>query len=217
MKKALLSVLAATVVSVHLQAGKDVVPAAAPVAPVEDYSAWYAGIGLVTGTVEFYRPACRYEDNTWGVMGRIGYDFNQYFGVEGRALRSFWGKGNNGGERFEHYGLYAKPMYPLGERFNVYGLIGYGHTSTINTGGIGTLPEVDSWDVNWGVGLEFDLSKKSADFIEHASYDREFDGQADQEKGWGLFVDYQRPWHEKKFGKRKADLGMLSVGVTYDF
>ena len=216
MKKVL---IAAALVMSAAQAGKDVIPAVAPVAPVEDYSAWYVGVGLVMGTVELYRPEvnCRYEDNTWGVMGRVGYDFNQYIGIEGRALRTFWGKGNNGGELFEHYGLYAKPMLPIGERFNVYGLIGYGYTATINSGGIGTLPEFDDWGFNWGIGLEYDLSKKSADFIEHASYDREFDGQADQEKGWGLFIDYQQPWSGKQFGIRKADLGILSVGVTYDF
>ena len=218
MKKILLSSVAVLMMSIAAQAGKDVVPAATPVAPVEDYSAWYVGVGITMGTVTLYNNSdCRYEDNTWGGMVRAGYDVNQYFGIEGRALRSFWGKGPDGGERFEHYGLYAKPMLPIGERLNVYGLLGYGHTATINSGGTGNLPEVDDWGFVWGAGVEFDLSKKSSDFIEHASYDREFDGQADQERGWGLFVDYQQPWNGKNFGKRDADLGILSVGVTYDF
>jgi len=214
-------VAAGAILSGVLQAGKDVLPAVAPVAPVENYSAWYAGVGLILGTVTLSKTDCRYEDQTWGIMGRVGYDFNQYFGIEGRAMRTLWGKGANGGERFEHYGLYLKPMLPLGERFNAYGLLGYGYTSTINTGGNGNLPEVDDWGFSWGLGLEYDLSKKADDFVEHASYDREFDGQADQERGWGLFVDYQQLWLKHKFVhnklEKKADLGVISVGVTYDF
>jgi OOP family OmpA-OmpF porin len=203
-------------------AGKSVVPAVSPVAEVEDYSAWYVGAGIVLGTYEGKCPeGCPYEDDTWGPMVRIGYDFNQYVGIEGRYLRSLWGEGANGGERFEHYGLYLKPMLPVGERFNLYGLLGYGHTRSINDGGNGNLPEISDWGFVWGAGVEFDLSDSQGDYIEHASYDRAFDGHGDQEKGWGLFIDYQRPWSDHDFthnGRRgKVDLGMLSVGVTYDF
>ena len=222
MKKLTIGAVTALILAAGLHAGKNVAPATAPVAAVEDYSAWYVGAGLVYGTYKSHCPeGCPYEDDTWGPMVRVGYDFNQYFGIEGRAMRSVWGKGANGGERFEHYGIFAKPMLPFADRFNLYGLLGYGYTSTINTGGNGNLPEIDDWGFSWGIGLEVDLSDRKGDFIKQASYDRAFDGYADQEKGWGLFIDYQQLWNDHDFThfgrKGIADLGVISVGITYDF
>jgi len=189
----------------------------------------YIGVGIIPyGVYQSHCPiGCPYEDITYGAMVRAGYEINEYFGFEARAMRTFWGKGKNGGERFEHYGIYAKPMYPVSERFNVYGLVGYGWTSSINSGGNGNLPEVGSWGFSWGAGIEFDLSDKKSDFDDKVGYDREFDGYADQEKGWGLFIDYQSLMHKQHFIhtgvsgqliKGEADIfHVISMGITYDF
>ena len=208
-----------------LNAGGSTAPVAAVVAPVtsEDVSHWYLGIGFIPyGKYDSYCPTgCPYEDYTYGAMVRGGYEVNQYIGIEARALGTFWGEGENGGERFRHFGLYAKPMYPVSERINVYGLLGYGYTKTINSGGNGNLPEIDDWTFSWGAGLEFDLSDKKGDFIKNADYDRPFDGYADQERGWGLFIDYQQLFQDHDFTYRNkdgnADIGVISIGVTYDF
>ena len=207
--------------------GKVLAPAVVPVIPVEqeEVNPWYIGIGLIPYAE--YKSYCErgvsYDDVTYGAMVRGGYDINQYFGLEARIMGTFWGKGPNGGERFAHYGLYAKPMYPVSERINVYGLAGYGYTESINSGGNGNLPEIDDWGFSWGIGLEFDLSDRKDDFMEKVAYDREFDGYADQEKGWGLFIDYQRLWDDHSFVNQKlnksgtVDLDVISVGITYDF
>jgi len=216
MNKALLNTGIAAVLlsSLYAGGGKNIAPVAAVISPIatEDPSPWYIGAGLVLG--KWYRKtdSCEYEDVTYGLMVRGGYEWNQYIGIEARALGTFWGADPLGGEKLQHVGIFAKPSYPLGEDFNIYGLAGYGWTKS-TTGGNGNLPEIDEKGFSWGVGLEYDLSDKDDDFDDNTNYDRLFDGQADQEKGWGLFVDYQRLLVKSGM----PDMDVISVGVTYDF
>jgi len=215
MNKILLSTGLAAVLFSFLNAGggKDLSPVLVPVVPIEtiDPSPWYIGAGLVIGKYNYCVDECEYEDVTYGFMVRGGYEWNQYIGVEARALRTFWGEDPLGGEKLQHVGIFAKPSYPLGEDANVYGLLGYGWTKTITDSQY--LPKIDEKGFSWGIGLEYDLSDKDDDYIENGNYDREFDGQADQEKGWGLFVDYQRLLVKSGM----PDMDVVSVGVTYDF
>ena len=197
--------------------GKVVAPVEAPVEPIPAMhtpTPVYIGLGLVWGRYHGCEtsPGCTYEDVTYGAMVRAGYEWNQYIGIEARALATFWGADDLGGQKLRHIGLFAKPMYPLGEDFNVYALLGYGWTKT-TTGGNGNLPTVDESGFSAGIGLEYDLSDKDDDREEDTMYDRGFDGQADQENGWGLFVDYQRLLIKSDV----PDMDVISAGVTYDF
>lgn len=217
MNKVLLSTGMAAVLlsSLYAGGGKNLSPAAAVIAPIatEDPNPWYIGVGLIAG--KYYDDcdtSCVYEDVTYGLMVRGGYEWNQYIGVEARAMGTFWGADPLGGEKLQHVGIFAKPAYPLGEDFDVYGLLGYGWTKT-TTGGNGNLATIDDHGFSYGIGLEFDLSDKDDDFEEDTYYEREFDGQADQEKGWGLFVDYQRLLVKSGI----PDMDVISVGITYDF
>ena len=202
--------------SLYAGGGKNLSPVLVPVVPIEtvDPSPWYIGAGLVLGRFYKERENCQYEDITYGLMVRGGYEWNQYIGVEARGMRTFWGDDELGGERLQHIGIFAKPSYPVSEDFNLYGLLGYGWTKTFTNHVKGNrLPEIDEKGFSWGVGLEFDLSDKDDDFDKDTYYDREFDGQSDQEKGWGLFVDYQRLLVKSGM----PDMDIISVGVTYDF
>jgi len=194
--------------------GKNIAPVAAVIAPIEtvDISPWYIGAGLVWGKWYKESESCQYEDVTYGMMVRGGYEWNQYIGVEARGIRTWWDADPLGGEMLQHVGIFARPTYPIGEDFDVYGLLGYGWTKSITKTG-NNLPEIDEKGFSWGIGLEYDLSDKEDDYIENGDYDREFDGQADQEKGWGLFVDYQRLLVKSGM----PDMDVVSVGVTYDF
>ena len=215
MNKVLLSSGVAVVLlsSLYAGGGKNIAPVAAVIAPIEtiDPSPWYLGVGLIWGKFYKEREGCQYEDVTYGAMVRGGYEWNEYIGVEARAMRTFWGEDELGGERLQHVGIFAKPMYPIGEDLDVYGLLGYGWTKTITDSPY--LPHIDEHGFSYGIGLEFDLSDKDDDFNKDTYYDRPFDGQADQEKGWGLFVDYQRLIVDSNL----PDMDVISVGVTYDF
>jgi len=169
---------------------------------------FYAGLGITSAR---YRDSCHCKtknikvinrDRTYGVMGRVGYDFNQYVGVEARGLKTSLA---SDGSKVEHVGVYLKPMMPVTNSTNLYGLIGVGKTKTK-----GSMPDVDSDALALGGGIEVDLSQ---DTPKDGRYSRSFDGQGDQENGLGLFVDYER-----MIAKKHAPIvDAVSAGVTYDF
>jgi OOP family OmpA-OmpF porin len=168
---------------------------------------FYAGIGI-TGVKYENNCKCKNglkaknKDTTYGIVGRVGYDFNEYIGVEARGSRTDW---DNDGSKVKHAGVYVKPMLPIGNSSNLYGLVGVAKT-TVN----GRMPTVNAEGLALGVGVEVDLSKDSP---KDGKYARDFDGHGDQETGLGVFVDYER-MHVKS---NSPDLDAISAGVTYDF
>ena len=182
-----------------------VAPATPTPLPVRDVSAngFYAGIGIAAAQ---YKPNCKCKgsrDRTAGVMAKVGYDFDKYLGIEARGMRTNW-KGQEGG-KVKHIGVFVKPMLPIGDSVNVYGLVGLAKTTTQ-----GKLPKVSAETLALGAGVEVDLSEDKA---KEGRYNRAFDGKGDQEKGVGVFLDYERM--VVKSGA--PDLDAVSAGVTYDF
>ena len=206
-----------------LMAGGDILVLPDPIEPAIDDimepietiqpNPYYLGLGLHRGD---YRGCvhigCKYEDVTFGIMGRAGYEWNQYIGAEARMLATFWGADPLGGQKLLHGGLFVKPMYPLGEDFNFYGLLGYGWTKS-RTGGNGNLKTIDEGGLSAGLGLEYDLSSKKEDREVSVDYNRTFDGQANQENGWGVFMDYQR----LLIKSNTPNVDSISIGFIYDF
>lgn len=166
---------------------------------------FYAGLGI---TAAQYKTNCDStcaksgKDKTAGIIARVGYDFNQYIGLEARGLRTDF-KGNGG--KVQHAGIFVKPMLPVGDVTNLYGLVGMAKTTTT-----GTLQKTNAKSLALGAGVEVDLTQ---DTPKEGRYGRAFDGKGDQEQGVGLFADY-----EKMVVKSGApDLDAVSAGVTYDF
>ena len=165
----------------------------------------YVGLGLVAAR---YDAKCATTvtgctvDKTGGVLVRGGYDFNKYLGLEARAMITSI-KANGG--KIKHVGAFVKPMYPVSNELNVYGLGGIAKTTTQ-----GSMRRTDVTGLAFGAGLEYDFSD---DKKKDAKYDREFDGLADQEKGFGVFADYERLYYKSG----SPDLDAVSVGLTYDF
>jgi len=180
-------------------------PKPAPVPVVASVSGIYAGLGIVAAR---YDTNCDCNgdksgvDKTAGVMGRIGYDFNKYVGVEARGMITNW---KSSGGKIEHIGAFVKPMVPVSDAINAYGLVGIAKTTTK-----GGLRSTDVTGLAFGGGLEYDVS---SDHQKNARYGREFDGKGDQEKGLGVFADYERLYYKKG----SPDLDAVSAGVTYDF
>jgi hypothetical protein len=166
---------------------------------------FYVGLGISTA---HYQTNCTSScaksgsDTTIGLLARAGYDFNPYIGLEARGLTTSL---NDDGGTVKHAGIFVKPMLPIGDKTNIYGLIGLAKTTTQ-----GGLQRTSAETLAMGAGVEVDLSKDSP---KDGRYGREFDGKGDQERGLGLFVDYERM--VVKSGS--PDLDALSAGVTYDF
>jgi len=173
--------------------------------PYIDVNGLYVGLGL---SLARFSPSCGctsakgQPDKTAGIIARIGYDFNQYFGIEARGIRTNW---KSDGGKIKHVGLFAKPMYPVSTATNIYGLVGYGKTTTQ-----GMKQYVNAKTLGAGLGIEYDLAP---DTSKRGRYDRAFDGYGDQEGGWGLFADYER----LVLKQGSPDLDTINFGLTYDF
>jgi len=153
-----------------------------PVVPVKNIKAngFYAGLGIAGVQ---YKSNCDStcarsgKDKTAGLMARVGYDFNKYVGIEARGIRTNW-KADGG--KVKHAGVFVKPMLPVGDSVNVYGLVGVAKTTTN-----GHLQRTDAETLALGAGVEVDLSEDRA---KEGRYNRAFDGKGDQEKGIGVFL-----------------------------
>jgi OOP family OmpA-OmpF porin len=127
----------------------------APVAEVISPIALYVGVGLVASSTK--RDPCPCDpdssdlkDLRYGTFIRGGYDFNNYFGIEGRAFKTL---GSDTFSKVTHYGLYAKPQYHLTDALNIYGLIGYGRTIVDYTNGIQSSHNTKN-AFSYGAGIE---------------------------------------------------------------
>ena len=190
-----------------LKAGGDITAELTPVEPIgvkKEAVPVYIGIGSVAG--RYF--SSNYEDVTYGTVARVGYDFNQYLGVEARYLGTFWDEGAVHGQGLEHVGLFLKPMLPVTDNINTYGLLGYGWTQTT-----GINSAIDDNGFSAGLGMEYNFSDKREYYDPNIYYPEGFDGQADQEMGWGFFMDYQRLLIQSDI----PDLDVVSAGITYDF
>ena len=218
MKKILHSLTVSAVLATgSLYAGGDIAPIVAPVAG-DSPNPFYVGVGLMWAGIstdcfgEGDCPDVRLKDSTWGGIVRGGWEYNQYVGIEARALTTAFDE--DWTDRTTHYGIYLKPQYPVSENVNVYGLLGYGRTEI----DVKCTAFTDNYTYNgfsWGIGLEYDLSDTDDDFEEGVAYDRPFDGHMDQEKGWGLWIDYQNLLNDKGYHNYKVNI--VTFGVTYDF
>ena len=161
-----------------------VLPDPEPIVPVVAApSGFYGGLGFTLG--QYKAAVGNGKDKTAGIIARLGYDFNEYVGVEARGIRTNWKE--NGG-KIKHAGVFLKPMYPVTDDVELYGLAGYAKTTTQ-----GTLPRVDEKAFAWGAGLAYDLGSIA--------------------EGFELFTDYERL--VQKSGS--ADLDTLNFGLKYDF
>jgi OOP family OmpA-OmpF porin len=199
MHKHLKVLIAFGLIAVSAQAGKNAEPADSPVVPVT--VPFYIGIGGSMGMTSAACPcagnaARKYDTTNFGGLLRIGYDFNPYFGVEARFLRSQLSRNF---AKTTHYGLYAKPQFHISDAVNVYALIGYGHTKVECDYKPKPLYDANGW--SFGGGIEYDFVSG--------------DGQGEAESGWGAFVDYQNLLRDA--GADKVRSNVFSAGITYDF
>ncbi len=212
MKKAIKIILFGILLSTStIYAGKNMTPAVTEViaVPVESLPFYIAVGGLwgetnkdcvcygVDGTTIHYET--RIEDRTWGGIVRVGYDFNEYIGVEARML-----KANINSDVLEttHYGIYIKPMIPIDESMHIYGLLGYGHTEIVTDCG----PTQETFKhngISYGIGLDYKLPPSK-------------EAKARGEKSnWSIWIDYQNLLTNE--GLRNHTANVVSFGVKYTF
>lgn len=134
-------------------------------------SQWHLGAGYT------YFDAEGVELDVLNIRG--GYDFTQYFGVEGELLVGLGDEdvtvGAVTGDVSLDYGLgvFAKAQYPLAEQFSVYGRLGYiYHEAEANVAGFSLSGDEDGF--GYGVGAEWAVSGPNAVRFDYTRYD--YDG-----------------------------------------
>lgn len=194
--------------------GKAIEEAVVPVVPVAttvDPNPFYIGVGAIMSMIQ--RDPCCFlatgdlKDHRYGGIVRLGADYNQYIGMEFRALKTFE---SSSFSDVEHYGVFLKPQYHITDSINMYGLAGYGRTIVDYTNGVRASHNTHN-GFSYGVGFEYDFSRETSNEL----YDRVYDNQGDQEEGWGMWIDYQHLLDNEWW--MHTDCDIVSVGITYDF
>jgi hypothetical protein len=141
-----------------------VVPAPAPVvcpAPVVKPKNMYVGLDALCGRFETRSGACSCLGD---VVAKVGYNFNKYIGIEGRAGYGVTSADHDGGgdsKIKENYGIYLKPQLPLGDKVSLFGLVGYAKAKVESTAGSSTTAlagTLDEDSPSFGLGLEFNIN-----------------------------------------------------------
>ena len=156
-------------------AGGDVTAIVA--APIEkkDNSHIYVGLGVVYNQVfstdyGFFDDSVQTQDETAGLTGLVGYEFNEYIAVEGRYNKTFFERDYSD---TAYYSIFLKPQYKFRDEentdddngyFTIYGLIGFGNTQVVGSEGdndYNAWPEdigrtmMDETGFQWGIGLSY--------------------------------------------------------------
>ena len=202
MKKSILSLVSILALSGLSYAGGDIAPVEPVVeAPVViDNSAFYLGLGFGSASVNNDFTNEEISNNT--VMLQAGYQYNQYVALEGRYTFGFSTGYDPGNTRnassdydgdFSNWGVYVKPMYPIGD-FSIYALLGYGGVM---------LEDISNGDAyesgfQWGLGAQYAFMENITVFVDYVSlYD---------DTGF----DYRAQLHN-------IDADTWTVGVSYRF
>ncbi len=198
MKKTMVSLAA---VSAMAMAGGDI----APVEPVMqtpvvvEQSPFYLGLGVGQAKVNDDDTSEEFKSTT--LMLQAGYLYNKYVAIEGRYTFGFntdYDPGTTGNLSsdydgdFSSWGIYVKPMYPIGD-FTLYGLLGYGGVMLDDL----VLGDAYESGFQWGLGADYAMSENYSVFVDYVSLydDTGFDYRAQNQDidsdTWTLGVTYK--------------------------
>jgi opacity protein-like surface antigen len=179
---------------------KDVEPAIEPVVEVVevDKSGFYAGVSIAAVSARDADISVDWggtdrQDRLGNITFLAGYDFNEYFAVEGRYTNSFT---HNDQIDMNGWSLFAKPQYPVSEDFSVYALLGYGG---VTLDGINDfIVDLDDSGFQWGLGASYMVMENVSLFADYTFPANDMDGD--------YFND-----------PVKIDIDAFNVGLNYHF
>ncbi|MCF6243462.1 MAG: porin family protein [Sulfurovum sp.] len=134
----------------------------------ESVSGFYLGLGVSAVStheedLDFF-SITEGQDRTGDISLALGYDWNEYIGLEARYMvsiakedivdRSSWG-------------IYVKPQYPITEDFKIYGLIGIGGFDASGTNHFGQNISADDVSLQWGLGVSYQVYENISLYIDY--------------------------------------------------
>ncbi|MGF1834680.1 porin family protein [Photobacterium sanguinicancri] len=132
------------------------------------------------------------------INGKVGYEVNEYFSVEGRAgmgvKNGKYTAGSTELKAKEKYnvGAYALASYPITDSFSVYGLAGYSY-GKVSLEANGDKEKVSLKGLSYGVGAKYKVTEQIALTTEVGHYGK------------------------YKKGDMKVSKEAVSLGVQYSF
>ena len=150
--------------------GGDRRPRHGPAPPANDSGTnFYGNLG---GSYVRYSGA-----NLWALQGRVGARFARYFGAEGEAAFGVNTDNVNGVDvKLRHeYAGYGVVHMPLVRNLDIFGRVGYGHSS-IRASAPGVTTTDGSNSVNYGGGVQAFFTPKDGIRAEYTRYDFTRDG-----------------------------------------
>jgi len=181
---------------------KDVEPAVEPIVAVpvvEEERPFYVGLGVAavssrdaSVSMDFFDPSDG-QDRLGNVSFIAGYNYNEYFALEGRYTTTFTEEDL---VEMDGWSLFLKPQYPVSEAFSLYALLGFGGVTMDGVNGSGV--DVDDTGFQWGLGLGYAMTESFDVFVDYTSLAADMDG-----------VYYN--------GALEVDADAVTLGVNYKF
>lgn len=203
MKKSIVSLVSIMALSGLAYAGGDMTKVVEPIVeiPEVEVNPFYAGLGL--GEVSVNNDITDEEISATTLMLQVGYQVNEYLAIEGRYSFGLGDSDYDAGNLtnvanvydgdVSTWGVYVKPMYPIGE-FSLYALLGYGEVMLDNLAG----GDAVEGGFQWGVGASYAFTEEIS-----------------------LFADYISLYDDTGFDYRAqtsdVDADAWTVGLSYNF
>jgi len=203
MKKSVLSLVSIMALSGLAYAGGDMTKVVEPVVEIPEVKVNPFYIGLGMGEAYVNDDATDEEISATTLMLQAGYQINDYLAVEGRYTFGLGGtdydSGNLGSFANDYdgdlstWGIYVKPMYPIGD-FSLYALLGYGGVMLDDLVGGDAVEN----GFQWGLGASYAFTEEIS-----------------------IFADYVSLYDDTGFDYRAqlddVDADTWTVGITYNF
>ncbi len=174
MKKFNFSLVTILAMSAFAMAGGNIAPVVeepvvVPEAVVVSDSGFYVGIAYSIIGSDITNIADDIDLDMGAVMLDAGYKFNDYIAVEGR----YWIGVDEDCLSFDAletdtdaWGIYIKPMYPVTDSFDIYGLLGYG-SAALNDA---ITFDADVEGISWGVGASYSFTDSISIFVDYVAF-----------------------------------------------
>ena len=168
----------------------------------DDNNGLYLGLGYSSTNIDLTVDGLSDKNqkllnsSTDSVLLLAGYDFNEYFGVEGRYYINnsslafdyyLGGTPLEGTYKAESFALYAKPQYNLG-LITVYGLIGFSANDYTATNLLGA---DNNTLFSWGAGAKFNVTQSLGLFVDYTDLGKNEDILTTDLTSWNAGFSYR--------------------------
>lgn len=174
MKKTVLSLVSILTLNGLAYAGGDITTVIEPVVEIPEVKVnpFYVGIGM--GEAYVNDDVTDEEISATTLMLQAGYRYNDYLALEGRYTFGLGGSDYDAGNLtgvtnaydgdLSTWGIYVKPMYPVGD-FSLYALLGYGGVMLDDLVGGDAVEN----GFHWGLGATYSFTEEISLFADYVS------------------------------------------------